>query len=384
MPETRAAQSVVDAAEQAAAAGDYASAERLLREAVLLQETSLGPLHPDVANTLNNLGVVCERLEKPVEAEEYFRRACAIAAAVFEPDHPFVITSRKNLEDFCAARGRTVDPPRPAPLPEDRVPPPAMTRDRAPEPRPPIRPPSASSGKSGHRPAAALMMVALVVAVIATVLWFRSGDAGEPAVDSAPAVPASSAPASPANPPPTTASAPSGPAASAAARPDADRERAPAAPPAARVSSPPAARGSVAPASPPAATSPSPTGTASAPTAASASRTALVTAAELCSDLLTKGEGTSRAWRCVPPSSPIGTGPLVFYTRVQSPAAMTVEHRWYRDGRLRRAVELAVQANTGSGYRTYSRYTVDGRGEWRVEVRTRDGALLHEERFVVR
>ena len=29
-----------------------------------------------------------------------------IATASLQPDHPFVATSRKNLEDFCAARGR--------------------------------------------------------------------------------------------------------------------------------------------------------------------------------------------------------------------------------------------------------------------------------------
>ena len=72
MPDTREPRSVIDAAEQAAAAGDYASAEQLLREAALLQEASLGPLHPDLANTLNNLGVVCEITEKPVDAETTF------------------------------------------------------------------------------------------------------------------------------------------------------------------------------------------------------------------------------------------------------------------------------------------------------------------------
>ena len=82
MPETREPQPVIDAAEQAASAGDYASAEQLLREAALLQEASLGPLHPDLANTLNNLGVVCEITEKPADAEDCFRRACTIASSV--------------------------------------------------------------------------------------------------------------------------------------------------------------------------------------------------------------------------------------------------------------------------------------------------------------
>ena len=34
--------------------------KKLLRQAARLQEASLGPRHPDLANTLNNLGIVCE------------------------------------------------------------------------------------------------------------------------------------------------------------------------------------------------------------------------------------------------------------------------------------------------------------------------------------
>ena len=93
----------------------------------------LGPLHPDVANTLNNLGVVCEITGKPDEAEQCFRRAYEIAIASLEPDHPFVATSRKNLEDFCAARGKPVGVPTPPP------PPPTRHRCRPPPPPPPHR-----------------------------------------------------------------------------------------------------------------------------------------------------------------------------------------------------------------------------------------------------
>jgi hypothetical protein len=46
-------------------------------------------------------------------------------------------------------------------------------------------------------------------------------------------------------------------------------------------------------------------------------------------------------------------------------------------------VDLTIRANPGDGYRTFSRNTVVS-GEWRVELRTRDGVLLHEERFSVR
>ena len=114
MPEPREARSIIENAEQAAAAGDYASAEDLLREAAALQEQTLGPNHPDLANTLNNLGVVCEMTDNPIDAEHYFRRAYTIATATLAPDHPFVATSRKNLHDFCAARGRPAElPPSP-------------------------------------------------------------------------------------------------------------------------------------------------------------------------------------------------------------------------------------------------------------------------------
>ena len=109
MPEPREPRSIIEAAEQSAAAGNYASAETLLREAAALQEASLGPLHPDLANTLNNLGVVCEINNNPAAAEDCFRRAVAIATAVLKPDHPFVATSRQNLRDFCEARGKRID-----------------------------------------------------------------------------------------------------------------------------------------------------------------------------------------------------------------------------------------------------------------------------------
>src|SRR5262245_20589185 len=109
MQEPREARSIIEAAEQSAAGGDYASAERLLREAADLQEARLGPLDPDLANTLNNLGVVCEMNNNPVQAEHCFRRAFAIATTVLTPDHPFVATSRQNLRDFCDARGIPIE-----------------------------------------------------------------------------------------------------------------------------------------------------------------------------------------------------------------------------------------------------------------------------------
>src|SRR5262245_13552029 len=97
--------SVLAAAEEAAEAGDLQTAERLLREALALQEAKLGLKHADLAETLNNLAVVCERQEKYPDAEHNYRRAHAIAIAALKPGDPAVATSLKNLVEFCVSRG---------------------------------------------------------------------------------------------------------------------------------------------------------------------------------------------------------------------------------------------------------------------------------------
>jgi hypothetical protein len=75
---------------------------------------------------------------------------------------------------------------------------------------------------------------------------------------------------------------------------------------------------------------------------------------------------------------------LYYYTRLKSPTDAKVHHRWYHGNQLRQSVELTVRANPSAGYRTFSRNTVHGSGDWRVELRASDGTVLHEERFVVR
>ena len=73
----------------------------------------------------------------------------------------------------------------------------------------------------------------------------------------------------------------------------------------------------------------------------------------------------------------------MLYTKVKSERNASVTHLWYRGNTLRQSVTLHILPNGTAGYRTYSRRTV-GPGEWRVEVRSAAGALLHEKRFVVR
>ncbi len=87
------------------------SAARHLRDLAAWQESELGPAHPDLANTLNNLAVASERAGDLDAAEAAFRRACIITRTAFDADHAFVATSDRNLREFCEAHGRPYEKP---------------------------------------------------------------------------------------------------------------------------------------------------------------------------------------------------------------------------------------------------------------------------------
>lgn len=320
MPEARELRSVIEAAEKAASVGDYVTAELNLREAAALQEAQLGPFHPDLANTLNNLGVIYERADSPAEAELCYRRAYAIATTALEPNHPFVATSRKNLEDFCQTRGRPFD------------------RSTVPAERAALRKPVPSSS----RPIVVGAVCALAIALLVVGAYLvRSSNPG--------------------------ASASTG--------------RTETLPVQEQARLPQRGNSSIAQADKSAAAATSTSATrASRPRATPPNAGATIAEAQLCRRLSTSD------WRCEQLTSPVAPGLLFFYTRVKAAGNTTIEHRWYRDDRLRQSVQLRIQASPGSGYRTYTRRTVtaENAGNWRVEVRAIDGSLLHEERFVVR
>jgi hypothetical protein len=413
MSEGAATRVMLDAAERAATAGDFASAYELLRGALRRQEESLGAAHPDLANTLNNLAVVAERTGREKEAEPLYRRAAAIAKAAFPPDHPMVVASRQNLEDFCRARGVSIEAPAseaamiappvdsgvaPAPdialtrapdtavtpAPETAVTPAPDTlamrgpdtqsdgpvpdhpsqmgttaaaardvspgettspraaplaADRSTRPAPssqPLRPPPGSTRTS--RPLVWLAVAAGII-VVAVLLLLRPGSSRDASM---------SQPA-------------------AAAQPDASDHQPTSAPPrgtpAPSIKGRPITRGER-------------NGSTGRPATASV---VTIVAAEVCRTLSTSG----RNWRCEPIGDSVAPGRVVFYTRLKSTRNAAVMHRWYRGGTLRRSVRLTTRANANEGYRTYSRQTVD-KGEWRVELTSADGDVLHEKRFVVR
>jgi hypothetical protein len=428
---------VLEEAERAAAAGDYRTAELFLRDAAARQEDSLGPFHPDLANTLNNLAVVYETLEQPSKAERCYRRAYAITLAAFEPNHPFVAISEKNYRDFCDARGIPFEPPRPLPpvpgpsedslsfvetlnieeprgsrepsVPKEplasekplssqeplrstepprseeslrsmervssaapvRLPEPAAHQEPRSSTEPSRTPEPDRSEKSvgsvdRRRAAPVVWAVAGLVALIAAALWFRADDGREGAQT------AQSAASDVARSQPEIANPPREPESKPATEPAAIAVEtlAPAAPSPARKSERPIESAGGRRTSPP----PKPAAPVKPSTSAVAAKLA-VEDATVCREL--------RNWRCSEAGRSVDSGNVFFYTRIKSATPLTIEHRWYRNDRLQRTVPIRIQPNDQNGFRAFSRTAVKP-GDWRVELRTRDGAVLRTENFSVR
>ncbi len=362
---------MTEAAQQAADAGDYHAAERLLREAAAIQEATLGPLHSDLASTLNNLALVCERTNNLAEAERGYRRAHAIAVASLGPRHPFVATSVKNLVGFCAAHGIPIwKPPasrsdtvaessettagsdvtqleiqagavHEATAEANAIPDVGSAPEERPEPAPVVL-----------RRTPVIAMTALAVVAIAAVVLIneRAPETVAP-IDAPRPSPTAPAPSRPPAPLPTTLSAPRGvqPEVTAEANPETTAGRA----------EHRALRDGIA-----------------------APQAVTVLNARLCTTLERRG---SPDWQCSSADGDLQPGTYVFYTRLLAKANTTVEHRWYRGDRLHQAMRLRIAANQGSGYRTFSSNTisVERAGNWKVELRAADGTVLQEQRFVI-
>ncbi|HKE84219.1 MAG TPA: DUF2914 domain-containing protein [Vicinamibacterales bacterium] len=394
--------SMVEAARKAAAAGDFSTAARLLRDVSVIQEATLGSLHPELAKTLNVLALVCERANYVAEAEQCHRRAHAIAVASLGPRDPFVTNSIKNLVDFCAAHNIPIWTPREGPSDDDRD---RTGEDLAadaevtlPADAEVTLPADAEVAPPADTADTEVTLPALVQAVEANGATDVEADAAADAeIDTAPVFHRETAPiisqsahrtivplaigiaaivavgfmvrpretvstTTSTPPPPTTTSAPAletKPTAAVEATPNTK---------AARVERPASRATSV--------TSPPVT----------------VLKAQLCSALDRTG---SPDWRCTPASSRLRQGSgetglppgtYIFYTRLMTTKSMTVQHRWYFNGQVHQVMRLRVAPNPRGGYRTFSsnRIIRERAGDWRVELRAADGALLQEERFVVR
>jgi Protein of unknown function (DUF2914)/Tetratricopeptide repeat len=336
--------SMIEAAGQAAAAGDYPEAERLLREAVAIQEANLGSLHPDLAITLNNLALVCERTNKLDEAERGYRRAHAIALASLSPGHPFIVTSLENLLEFCAAHEIPIWKPPAAPSDDDT----ASAENEGAAKSEPVQPVYTTGPTWPPRTIAlATLGIAFVVAVVFALQGRGTTDTSDPLLKARNVSSASDSPTSATKPVLTHES-----------QPTATRES--------RLD-----------------TTSAPVERAKPRETSAASSSVRVLNAQLCSALEKRGLPD---WHCASVDGDLQPGTYIFYTRLLTNADTTVEHRWYRGDRVHQVRRLRVSSSPGRGYRTFSSNTIspERAGDWKVELRAADGTLLREARFVIR
>jgi tetratricopeptide (TPR) repeat protein len=128
------------------AQGRYADAEPLYRRSLTIREKALGPEHPDVATSLNNLAALLDAQGRYADAEPLYGRSLAIREKALGPEHPDVAETlnnlarvRNNLARVRNAPGRDADAPvppfgflrrhaHPPPTPIDIFPAPPRTR----------------------------------------------------------------------------------------------------------------------------------------------------------------------------------------------------------------------------------------------------------------
>ncbi len=116
--------------------GQYAQAEPLYKRSLAIREKALGPDHPDVATSLNNLAVLYRAQGQYAQAEPLYKRSLAIREKALGPDHPDVATSLNNLAELYR---------RPRPVRAGRAALQALAGDQGEGPRP-------GSSRCGHEP----------------------------------------------------------------------------------------------------------------------------------------------------------------------------------------------------------------------------------------
>jgi tetratricopeptide (TPR) repeat protein len=89
--------------------GRYADAEPLYKRSLAIYEKALGPDHPGVATSLDNLASLNGIQGRYEEAEPLYRRSLAIREKALGPDHPDVAQSLNNLAALYYTQGRYGD-----------------------------------------------------------------------------------------------------------------------------------------------------------------------------------------------------------------------------------------------------------------------------------
>lgn len=85
--------------------GRYEEIEPLLARALSIREQAYGLHHPEVATILNNWAYILREQGKYTEARPLFERSLAIREHTLGPRDPLVARSLKNLADLCLMQG---------------------------------------------------------------------------------------------------------------------------------------------------------------------------------------------------------------------------------------------------------------------------------------
>ena len=72
----------------------------------MIREKALGPEHPDVAKSLNNLALLYQAQGRYAEAEPLHKRALVIREKALGPEHPDVAKSLENYAALLRKAGR--------------------------------------------------------------------------------------------------------------------------------------------------------------------------------------------------------------------------------------------------------------------------------------
>ena len=86
--------------------GNYDRALVVAKKALQVGEKNVGPDHPDVATSLNNLALLYYSQGQYAQAEPLYKRSLAIMEKALGPDHPNVAVSLENLAALYRATKR--------------------------------------------------------------------------------------------------------------------------------------------------------------------------------------------------------------------------------------------------------------------------------------
>ena len=89
--------------------GQYARAVVVGKKALKVAEEIVGPDHPSVATSLNNLAGLYMTQGQYAAAEPLYKRALSIDEKALGPDHPGVATTLNNLAGLYRATGRNLE-----------------------------------------------------------------------------------------------------------------------------------------------------------------------------------------------------------------------------------------------------------------------------------